>query len=437
MATRTRALPAPIAILLVLLVLARVAGVTWAATERTLGDFFASMPGAHVEQINPTLWDSPDLQAAWGYHQPTYFHGPTQYLTLYPLSYLDSFGAIAAVLLPVYAGVLGLTFWMLWLIGKRMGATRAALVPMFAATFLFFPLLQAYLQREFEIVVACAFTAALWMLLNDRRGWAGALLAYAAWFKYIPLLFAGYLGWRRWWRAVAVFAAVSVAIVVVSELLFGLPRFFNNNVPGHARQLFDLWDYGFELDDTGHLAGSGFCAVWHEHDTTYANLRHGLCAVAVAHPWVHPAAIYLLICVSVAAAYLRIDRQLNASMLGQAAEQRRVAIEVSVVATICACFFFAHYYYLILLIIPLNVLLAIYLADGSRGRLLLWAVSYALLSAFVVPAGVLSRVVGFNVFEMYMWQSWFLYGEILLVGLLLFEYHRLASAARAVDRSGR
>ncbi len=435
MATRTRGLPAPIAILLVVLVLARVAGVTWSATGRTLGDFYASMPGAHVEQVNPTLWNSPDLHGAWGYHQSTYFHGPTQYLTLYPFSYLDSFTQIAAWLLPLYAGVLALTFWLLWLIGKRLGAGPEAFVPMLAATFLFFPLLQAYLQREFEVVLACLLTAALWQLLNDRKGWAAALFAYAAWFKYIPLLFVGYLGWRRWWRATAVFAAVSLAIVIAAEWLFGLSRFFNNNVPGHARQLFELWGFGFELDRTGHLAGNGFCGGWHEHDTTYANLRHGLCSMAAAHSWVNPPAIYLTLCIAVAAAYLTFERRLARVVLPEATERRRRAIEVATVATICACFFFAHYYYLILLIIPFNVLLAIYLADGAMGRLLLWAASYALVGAFVVPAGLLSRIAGFNVFEIYMWQSWFWYGEILLVGLLLFEYYRLGTGTMIPVRS--
>ncbi len=437
MATRTRALPTPLAILLVVLVLARVAGVTWAATGRTLGDFYASMPGAHVERLNPTLWNSPDLFGAWGYHRPTYFHGPTQYLTLYPLSFLDSFAQIAAVLLPLYAVVLALTFWVMWLIAKRLGADRAAFLPLFASTFLFFPLLQAYLQREFEVVLTLMVAVALWLVLNDRKSWAAALFAYAAWFKYIPLLFGGYLAWRRWWRAALVFAAASLAIVVASELLFGLSRFFNNNVPGHARQVFVLWGYGFNLDGTGHLHGTGFCGGWLEHDTTFANLRHGLCSMAVGRPWVNPPAIYLTICAAVAAAYLTIERRLARTVLPAATEQRRRAIEVSIVATICACFFFAHYYYLILLVIPFNVLLTLYLADGRGGGLLLWGLSYFLVGAFVIPVGLLSRLAGFNVFELYMWQSWFWYGEILLVALLLFEYHRLGTAAMIPSRSSR
>lgn len=57
----TRPLPKPIAMLLVALVVVRVASITWSATGRTGGDFYASMPGAYVETLNPDLWNSPDL----------------------------------------------------------------------------------------------------------------------------------------------------------------------------------------------------------------------------------------------------------------------------------------------------------------------------------------------------------------------------------------
>ena len=148
-----------------------------------------------------------------------------------------------------------------------------------------------------------------------------------------------------------------------------------------------------------------------------------------------PAAIYLAICAAVAAVYLTIERRLARTVLPAATEQRRRAIEVSIVTTICACFFFAHYYYLILLVIPFNVLLATLPGRWSRRRIVLWGISYFLVGAFVVPVGLLSRLAGFNVFEFYMWQSWFWYGEILLVVLLLFEYHRLGTAAMIPSRS--
>jgi len=411
--------------LLVALVIARVAGVTWSAIGRTRGDFYATLPGAHVETLNPTLWNSADLTASWGYHQSTYLHGPTQYLTLYPLSYLDSFAQIAAVLLPAYLGVLMLAFWLMWLAATRLGADRSLLVPMFASTFLFFPLLQAYLQREFEVVLTALFAGALLLMLHDRRGLAAAVLAYAAFFKYIPLMFSGYLVLRRWWKAVAVFVAVAVAILAVSEWRFGVSNFFNNNVPGHAGQVFVLWGFGFGVDQTGHLYGTGFCEGWTDLESTLANLRHGLCTLAASSGWINPPLIYLSICVMVAIVYLWTHARLERMSLADESERRRRALELSIVITICSCFFFAHYYYLIALVIPLNVLLTLYWIDRRPIALAWWTIAYVLLGAFVIPQGVLGRLTGTIFWEVYMWQSWFWYGEVLLVGLLMFEYARL------------
>jgi hypothetical protein len=422
----TRPLPKPIAMLLVAVVILRVATVTWSATGRALGDFYASLPGAHVETLNPTLWSSPDLGGAWGYHNPTYFHGPTQYLTLYPLGLLDSWAQIAAVLLPIYAAVLALTFWMLWRIALRLGADRDVLVPLLASTFLFFPLLQAYLQREFEVVLTALLAGALLLLVNGRQTAAAVVLAYAAWFKYIPLMFVGYLGLRRWWRPVAAYVVASAVILLVSQLLFGLPRFFNNNVPGHARQVFALWGFAFDRDATGHLYGMGFCEGWRELDSTFTNVRHGLCTMAASHSWINPPLIYLAICFTVAIVYLLTHARLERTILPAAMETRRRAIEFSIVTTICSCFFFAHYYYLIALIIPFNVLLAIYWTDRRVTSLGLWLTAYTLVGAFVIPLGVVYRLTGRNIWELYVWQGWFWYGEMLLVGLLLAEYARLA-----------
>jgi hypothetical protein len=422
-----RTLPKPIAILLIALVVLRVASVTWSATSRTRGDFYASMPGAYVEKINPTLWDSPDMVDAWGYHEDTYFHGPIQYLTLYPVALFDSFQRIAAVLLPLYAALLAATFWLIWRVARKLGADRNLFVPLLASTFLFFPLLQAYLQREFEVVVTFALSAALLLLANDRRSPAAALLAYAAWFKYIPLLFGGYLVLRRWWREAAVFAAVSAIILVLSEWLFGLSRFFNNNVPGHAAQVFNVWSHGFAYDATGHLYGTGFCEGWFDNESTLSNLRHGLCTLSATHRWINPPLIYLAICVAVAVVYLRTHFRLERAPLSPGLEVRRRALEVSIVTTICACFFFSHYYYLILLIIPFNVLFVLYWVERRGIAMAAWAVAYFLVSAFVVPMTLLSRVAGYDVWEPYIWQAWFWYGEVLLVALLMHEYRRLAA----------
>ena len=39
---------------------------------------------------------------------------------------------------------------------------------------------------------------------------------------------------------------------------------------------------------------------------------------------------------------------------------------------------------------------------------------------------LLDRLLGMHTWEQFMWRSWFWYGEILLMALLLFEYRRLA-----------
>jgi hypothetical protein len=417
--------------LLIALVIVRVASVTWSATSRTRGDFYASMPGAYVETVNPVLWNSPDMVGAWGYHNQTYFHGPAQYLTLYPVAYFDTFAAIAAVLLPIYAVVLALTFWILWRIAQRLGAATPLFVPLLASTFLFFPLLQAYLQREFEVVVTFAIAAALLALLDDRRSRAAALLGYAAWFKYIPLLFVGYLFLRRWWRPLGVFLGVSAIIVIASQLLFGLDRFFNNNVPGHAAQVFNVWGHGFAYDATGHLYGTGFCEGWFDNESTLSNLRHGLCTFSAYNRWVNPPLIYLAICLAVAVIYLRTHFRLERLAPAAPIEARRRALEISIVTTICACFFFSHYYYLILLIIPFNVLLVLFLLDGRKVELGLWAAAYFLVGAFVVPMSILSRLAGYDMWEPYIWKGWFWYGEVLLVALLMNEYRRLPERSAA------
>jgi hypothetical protein len=413
--------------ILVVLVLARVAGVVFAATTNIRGDYYASLPGAYVRDVNPVLWDSPDLQGTWGYHRDTYYHGPVQYLTLYPVAYFDSYAQIAQVLLLVYGVVLAAAFVCLRGAAARLAPATPLTVPMLVATFLFFPLLQAWLQREFEVVILLGLSAALWLLVRDRREASAAVLAYVAWFKYIPLLFAGYLAWRGWTRAAVVFVIASMSILGVTALVFGLTGFINNNVPTHAAQVFAVWSYGFRSEVAGHVEGTGFCQGWFTIETTLANLRHGFCGVSARHPWFPANVAYLLVSVVTAGVYLTTHRRLERQPAAADVERWRRAIEFSIVTTVCATFFFAHYYYLILLAVPFNVLLVRYLSDGRAGALVAWFVSYALVSAFVVPTSMLTRVLGANAWELYISSGAFLYGELLLLGLLLWEYRRLGA----------
>lgn len=398
----------------------------WSATGNIRGDYYASMPGAYVRDVNPTLWNSVDMQGAWGYHVDTYFHGPTQYLTLYPLAYFDSYAAIAQVLLPIYAVALAAGFWGLQRVARLLAPERRWTIPLLASTFLFFPLLQAFIQREFEVVVFVCLTLALAALLRSRPLVASALLAYIAWFKYVPLIFVGWLALRGWYRAVAVFAIVSVALLAVAHAVFDLSLFVNNNVPSHALQVLSVTHYGFTLRQ-GHLFGTGFCSGWAEGETTLANVRHGLCSLASTSSWLPPHVIYMALCLAVAAIYLRTHLRLDRA--GHASERElrwRCALELSIVTTVYACFLFNHYYYLIVLIIPFNVLLVRYLSRAAlHWPMAAWLLAYLLVSAFVIPTSMLSALTGADVWAIYIKGAWFMWGELILIGLLLREYWSL------------
>jgi len=408
-------------------VIVRIVAAIWAAAWNTHGDYYASLPGTYVKRVNPTLWNSPDMRGAMGYHVDTYYHGPTQYLTLYPVAYLDSYAQIARVLLPVYAAAIGLAWLCLFRALGQLAPGDPIAVPLFACVFLFFPLLQSFIQREFEVITFLALSFALLQLVRNRVAVAGAAFAYVAWFKYIPLMLGGYVMVRGWTRAVASFVAMSAGILLMTQLAFGIGEFYNNNVPSHAAQVFRVFDYSYYYDAGGVLNGEGFCKGWFETETTLTNLRHGLCAIAARAPGLPPNVIYLVICVLVAAGYLISHVRLNGRPATEQDEGWRRALELSIVITICACFFFAHYYYLIVLAIPYSVLLVRFLARRQRGALAAWAVSYVLVSAFVVPTGILSRLTGIDVWARYVGDGWWFFGELLLVVLLMREHWRLGT----------
>jgi hypothetical protein len=48
--------------------------------------------------------------------------------------------------------------------------------------------------------------------------------------------------------------------------------------------------------------------------------------------------------------------------------------------------------------------------------------AYAALSAFIVPVGVLSKVFGIDIWSFYLSRGIYLYGYLVLTGLLFWEY---------------
>jgi hypothetical protein len=85
--------------------------------------------------------------------------------------------------------------------------------------------------------------------------------------------------------------------------------------------------------------GTGFCDGWVDTQTSLANVRHGLCTLASRHAWIHPPLLYLGLCAAIAAFYLRMQVLLD-RRAAPALEDRRRAIEFSIVTAVCACFVF-------------------------------------------------------------------------------------------------
>ena len=140
------------AVIAVLIVsIARFGHVAYQGLTYSIGDFYSTLPGAYVESLNPTLWASPDLTNVRG-RASNYQRGPTQYLTAYPLSFLDSYREIANVLLVVYALLIPGAAYLMWRTFAPASRDYQLLAMVISSSLLFFPTLQAYIAREFELV---------------------------------------------------------------------------------------------------------------------------------------------------------------------------------------------------------------------------------------------------------------------------------------------
>ena len=77
----------------------------------------------------------------------------------------------------------------------------------------------------------------------------------------------------------------------------------------------------------------------------------------------------------------------------------------------------------------MNVLLTRYLDRDDRTGSCFWLVSYVLISAFLIPTSILTRLTGIDTWAFFINGAWFMYGELLMTALLLREYSRLAVEA--------
>jgi hypothetical protein len=394
------------------------------------GDFYATTPPAYAEYVNPKLWNSPDLADSWVFQQRKYLYGPTQYLAIAPLVYaFDSYQTLARFLLGFYAVlIIGAAFLLRQALQhiEPLPARAGALV--IAATLGFLPLLQAYAQREFEIVVFAATVAALYFVIRRREWIAGVLFGFITWFKFLPLLWLLLIALRRWTRAVVAFVATSAAVWLAASVTLGLGNFEH------------LWTLaGQELTEgSGPMLcadfGTSYLVGLANANTTYAGVRYALCRFGTWYSWLPVSAIYFALVATLLVTFLvafwRLERHGPATARD---DSWRRALEASVVIIMTSGVFYSHYYYLCMLAIVIGVLIARYSATkaGWPASIAL-GVAYLLLTVFVVPPSLSSRLLGFDTFEAYMRLALYFYGEIILIALVFNEYWRLSVRRAAV-----
>ncbi len=325
--------------------------------------------------------------------------------------------------------LLGLYFLLILLSAHLMwrsfrlsaGDPTVGRIAILGSTCLFLPLLQAFVQREFEVTILFVTTCALYALMTRREGIAGALLGYATWFKLFPLVFLPYLAIRGRWRAVAGFVVMSAVVLLTAEAFLDLARF---------RTVIEI----ATAQTRAGVFADEFCEAWTEPDsrnhaaaiTTRAGIKWALCSFQdrwswFSAPWTYLACV-MLIAAAFAVGFVRLQR---APALADSNERWRRSLEVGLILTI-PWLLYAHYYYSIFAIVPLSALLMRYLHEIEAGhpckRLWVWLAAYFTLSAFVVPPSVSSELLGIDFWRFYMRNSVYFVGQVLLLSLLLYEY---------------
>lgn len=401
----------------------------------TTGDYYFTLSGEYVRRLNPALWNSPDLQASIAYNHGTYLYGPTQYLSLFPVVFLDSYQSIAALLLVVYPVVLLAAWYGLSLLvggGARPSGTLMAVL--FAVSFAFLPLSQALIQREFEVVLFLLIVLACLSLVRGREVTSGALIAAATWFKYWPIVLLGTFVLHRRLKGLAAFAATSAAILLAAHLVFGLQHFVigktMNTVGGLIRPL-GSGEVLYPVTPRG-AQKSDFCRQWIEGRGTQADVRWVLCAVEDRAPSFNAVVAFYLLVATTGILFLWGAVRLERAHADMAIAKRGLMWEFAVLLIAGASFVHAHYYYYIVFLLPLCALLYAYLTEPQSWRktkLTLWAATYLLLNALLLPMSWLSALWQVNVWTWYLDSGLTLLGTVLLLGLVLWEFTLATSRA--------
>ena len=406
------------------------------------GDFYFTLPGEYARRLNPALWSSPDLQTAIAFNHGMYVYGPSQYLTLFPIVFLSSYQSIAAVLLVAYSiAVVGACYllWKLVTIDDR--ATPAIAAAVFAAVVAFLPLTQALIQREFEVVAFVVLVAACLWFVRGRDVASGAAVAYLTWFKYWPIVLLAAFVMHRRYKGIAAFAAVSVALFLAAQLVFGLEHFIIGKTVtivgglvrplGGGEVLYPVIPRGAQKSD--------FCRQWVWGRGTAADVRWALCGVEDRLPLLPVRAIFLGLIVVTAAVFVWGAYHVEARRHDPATLKWGTIWEFSLLAIGGGAFVHAHYYYFVVFLLPLVALAYWYATRPQpwrRTKAALLAASYLLLNVFMIPTSWLSTLLDRDAWALYMDSGLCLLGTLMLLALVLWELGRLGARAPAALVAG-
>jgi GT2 family glycosyltransferase len=190
-----------------------------------------------------------------------YFHPPYYTMLIAPLaelSYRDAYYAMAALNLLLAVVLIAILVHNSLSIHGRAAVVASAMIGGF------FPLFVTLLQGQSDLVVIVPLAASYTAWARGRMGWAGVFSALALakpqLLLLIPVLFIA----RRAWRALAGFAAVVVALGLVSVAGFGFSA-----VSGYLSSV-SIWAIGGRLPAGGQLVYT---------DTAVYSLRNILEAV--------------------------------------------------------------------------------------------------------------------------------------------------------------
>lgn len=405
----------------------------------TQGDFYFTMPGEYAERLNAVLWTSPDIQGALEFNNGAYLYGPTQYLTLFPIVFLDSYRSIASLLLIVYPVVLIAACWMLSKL-VTAGESRPSwlLGAIFALMFAFLPVTQAIIQREFEVVTFLVLVAACLLLARGHEGWSGAAVAYLTWFKYWPVVFLASFVVHRRFKGLAAFGVATAVLFLSAQLAFGLQHFGLGRTAEIVRGLVRPLGSGevlYPVIGRGALK-SDFCRQWVGGRGTASDVRWALCSVEDRWPFVPAKTIFYTLVVATATLFAWAAMVLHRRRGDAVVAKWSTIWEFSILAIGGAAFIHAHYYYFIVFLLPLAALLHWFTTQPQAWRktkIAVWCATYLLLNAFMLPMSWLSAMLRQDAWVWYLDSGLCLLGIVLLLSLVLWEFTQLTvRAPRAV-----